>query len=105
MEANRIRKYFAELVGTMILVFMGCGAAVFLGADTGGGHLAVALSFGFSIVAAAYVIGSISGCHINPAVSFGALLTKRIGLTDFAGYVVFQIAGAIIGAALLWGLV
>ncbi|MDR3282619.1 MAG: aquaporin [Candidatus Methanoplasma sp.] len=105
MEVNRIRRYFAELVGTMILVFMGCGAAVVLGCDTDGGHLAVALAFGLSIVATAYVIGPISGCHINPAVSFGALLTKRIGFTDFIGYVVFQIVGAIIGAALLWGLV
>ena len=89
----------------MILVFMGCGAAVFLGVSTSGGHLAVALAFGLSIVAAAYVIGPISGCHINPAVSFGALLTKKIGFTDFVGYVAFQIIGAIIGAAMLWGLV
>ncbi|MDR1404287.1 MAG: aquaporin [Candidatus Methanoplasma sp.] len=105
METNRIRKYFAELVGTLILVFMGCGAAVFLGCSTNGGHLAVALAFGLSIVAAAYVIGPISGCHINPAVSLGMLLTKRIGIKDFTGYVVFQIIGAVMGAALLWGLV
>jgi aquaporin Z len=102
-EVNSIRKYFAELVGTMVLVFMGCGAAVFLGCGTDGGHLAVALAFGLSIVAMAYIIGPISGCHINPAVSLGALITKRIGPLDFICYVVFQIIGAIIGAGLLWG--
>ena len=105
MEIFKIRKYFAELIGTMILVFMGCGAAVFLGVSTSGGHLAVALAFGLAIVATAYVIGPISGCHINPAVSLGAFITKKIGAVDLIGYVVFQIIGAIIGAALLWGLV
>ncbi|MCL2295638.1 MAG: aquaporin [Methanomassiliicoccaceae archaeon] len=105
MEISRIRKYFAELVGTMVLVFMGCGAAVFLGCETTGGHLAVALAFGLSIVAMAYIIGPISGCHINPAVSLGAFITKKIGTIDFICYVCFQIIGAIIGAALLWGLV
>ncbi|MDR0524131.1 MAG: aquaporin [Candidatus Methanoplasma sp.] len=104
-KANILRKYFAELIGTAILVFMGCGSAVFLGADVGGGHLAVALAFGLAIVAAAYVIGPVSGCHINPAVSLGALIAKRIGVADFIGYVIFQVIGAIIGAALLWGLV
>jgi len=83
---------------------MGCGAAVFLGAATEGGHLAVALSFGLSIVAMAYVIGNVSGCHINPAVSLGALLDKRIGGKDFVCYVISQILGAIAGAALLCAL-
>ena len=105
MEIVNIRKYFAELVGTMVLVFMGCGAAVVLGCDTDGGHLAVALAFGLAIVAMAYVIGPISGCHVNPAVSLGALITKKIGAVDFVFYVVFQIIGAIIGAALLFGMV
>jgi len=100
-----LKKYIAEVVGTMVLVFMGCGSAVVLGAATGVGHLAVALAFGLSIVAMAYVIGNVSGCHINPAVSLGALLDKRIDLKDFFGYVVSQIIGAIVGALLLFILV
>ena len=96
-----MKKYSAELIGTMILVFMGCGSAVVLGAAVGVGHLAVALAFGLSIVATAYVIGSVSGCHINPAVSFAVLLSKRMNLNDFAGYAIAQTIGAIIGAALL----
>lgn len=97
----KMKKYIAELIGTMVLVFMGCGSAVFLGAASPGGHLAVAFAFGLSIVAMAYVIGSVSGCHINPAVSFGLLLNKRISVCDFIGYVIAQIIGAIIGALLL----
>lgn len=96
-----MKKYAAELIGTMVLVFMGCGSAVFLGAASPGGHLAVAFAFGLSIVAMAYVIGNVSGCHINPAVSFGLFLDKRISLTDFIGYVIAQVIGAIIGALLL----
>ena len=95
------KKYFAELLGTLVLVFMGCGSAVFLGCATDGGHLAVALTFGLSIVAMAYVIGNVSGCHINPAVSFAMLLTKKLGFVDFIGYVLAQTAGAIAGAGLL----
>ena len=99
-----MKKYFAEVIGTLVLVFMGCGSAVFLLSDgpNGIGHLAVALSFGLSIVAMAYVIGNVSGCHINPAVSLGALLDKRISLVDFCCYVVAQIIGAIAGAGLLF---
>jgi len=98
---ERGRRYIAELIGTMILVFMGCGSAVFLGAAVGGGHLAVALAFGLSIVAVAYVIGNISGCHINPAVSLAMLINRKLSLPDFVGYVIFQFLGAIAGAALL----
>jgi len=97
-----VKKYIAEIIGTMVLVFMGCGAAVVLGADTGVGHLPVALAFGLSIVAMAYVIGNVSGCHINPAVSLGVLLDKRINVKEFCGYVVSQVIGAIIGASLLF---
>ncbi len=96
-----LKKYLAELIGTCILVFMGCGSAVVLGCDVPGGHLAVALAFGLSIVATAYVIGNISGCHINPAVSLAMLLRKRMSAKEFAGYVIAQIIGAILGAALL----
>jgi len=102
MSNNGMKKYCAEFIGTAVLVFMGCGSAVFLGVDNDGGHLAVALAFGLSIVAMAYVIGNVSGCHINPAVSFGALLDKRIDLKTFICYVISQIIGAIAGAALLF---
>jgi len=98
---ENIKKFFAEAIGTFVLVFMGCGSAVFLGAAVGGGHLAVAFAFGLSIVAMAYVIGNVSGCHINPAVSLGALLDKRISIGDFFGYIISQTVGAIGGAALL----
>lgn len=105
MSGTAIRKYVAEAIGTMVLVFMGCGSAVFLGASTPGGHLAVAFSFGLSIIAMAYAIGGVSGCHINPAVSLGALLDKRISFVDFCGYVLSQIIGAITGAGLLYVMV
>jgi len=101
MAGEGLRKYVAEFIGTAVLVFMGCGSAVFLGAATPGGHLAVAFAFGLSIVAMAYVIGNVSGCHINPAVSLGALLDKRISGKDFICYVIAQIVGAICGAAIL----
>jgi len=101
MSGGKFKRYLAEMIGTMILVFMGCASAVFLGTEVGGGHLAVAFAFGLSIVAMAYVIGGVSGCHINPAVSLGALLDKRISIADFCGYVISQIIGGVIGAALL----
>ena len=66
------KKYGSECIGTFVLTFMGCGSAVFLGAEAGVGHLAVAIAFGLSIVAMAYVIGGVSGCHINPAVSLSS---------------------------------
>ena len=99
--AVNIKKYVAELIGTMILVFVGCGSAMALGCAPAGGHLAVALAFGLAIVATAYVIGSISGCHINPAVSLAMLINKKLSVTDFIGYVIAQIAGAFAGAGLL----
>ena len=96
-----MKKYFAEFIGTLILVFMGCGSAMVLGCDVVGGHLAVALAFGLAIVATAYVIGNISGCHINPAVSFAMLISKKLSVTDFVGYVAAQVVGAVAGAGLL----
>jgi aquaporin Z len=95
------KKFFAELIGTATLVFMGCGAAVVVGCDVRGGHLAVALAFGLAIVAAAYAIGHVSGCHVNPAVSLAMLIDGRLGVRDFAVYVVAQVVGAVGGAALL----
>lgn len=98
-----IKKYCAELIGTMVLVFMGCGSAAVLGCDpvNGGQPLAVAMAFGLAIVALAYSIGNISGCHVNPAVSLAMLINKKISPVDFIGYVISQIIGAFIGAALL----
>jgi aquaporin Z len=98
---EQMKKYCAEFVGTFVLVFMGCGSAIFLGCDPNGGHLAVALAFGLSIVAMAYVIGNISGCHINPAVSLAMFLYKKLNIVDFCGYAVAQVAGAITAAGLL----
>ena len=95
------KKYLAEVIGTFVLVFMGCGSAMLLGVGAEGGHLAVAFAFGLSIVAMAYVIGSVSGCHINPAVSLSMWLNKKLPLKDFIGYVIAQVIGAIAAAALL----
>ncbi len=102
MKETSFKALFAELIGTCVLTFMGCGSAVFLGADVLGGHLAVALAFGLSIVAMAYVIGNISGCHINPAVSFGLAIDGRISWITMLLYWVAQCVGAIVGAALLF---
>ncbi len=96
-----MKKYVAEFIGTCILVFMGCGSAIVLGCEVQGGHLAVALAFGLSIVATAYVIGGVSGCHINPAVSLAVFLNKKLSGVDFFGYVLAQVAGAIAGGAML----
>jgi aquaporin Z len=97
------RKLIAELVGTFILVFFGCGAAVIAGADgtAGIGLTGISLAFGIAIVAAAYGLGAISGAHLNPAVSLGVLTAGRMSAGDFAGYVVAQVAGAVAGAAVL----
>ena len=99
-----MKKNIAEAIGTFVLVFMGCGSAMLLGVGAEGGHLAVAFAFGLSIVAMAYVIGGVSGCHINPAVSLSMLLDKRLSTKDFVGYVVSQTVGAIVAAALLFAM-
>jgi len=102
-----MKKYLAEMVGTMVLVLMGCGAAIFNagGAGTAAWVLTVACSFGLSVVAMAYTIGGISGCHINPAITFGCLCAGRISSKDAAMYILFQIIGAIIGSLILYFLV
>lgn len=98
-----MRKYIAEFIGTCVLVTVGCGTAMLVGCDasSGSGYLLTALAFGLSIVAMAYSIGNISGCHINPAVSLAMLIDKRMSVKDFVGYIIAQILGALAGAALL----
>lgn len=98
-----LKKYLAEFIGTFVLVFFACGTAVVVGcsADQGTGYLLTALAFGLVIVAMAYSIGNISGCHINPAVSIAMLISKKLSLNDFIGYVVAQFLGAIAGSAML----
>ena len=97
------RKYLAEFIGTMVLVLIGCGTAAAVGVDAanGTGYLLTALAFGLSLTAMVYCVGSVSGCHINPAVSLAMLLSGRMSGTDFIGYVVSQFLGATAGAALL----
>ena len=98
-----MKKYIAEGIGTMVLVVLGCGTAMLVGCDAvnGGGYILTALAFGLSIVAMAYSIGNISGCHINPAVSLGVYMSGGLDMTDFVGYVVSQCAGALVGSGLL----
>lgn len=98
-----MKKYVAEFIGTAVLVIMGCGTAMLVGCDaaSGSGYLLTALAFGLSIVAMAYCVGNVSGCHINPAVSLGVLLNGGMETGDFVGYVVSQCLGALAGAGVL----
>ena len=98
-----MKKYFAEFIGTCVLVLIGCGTAMAVGCDpmAGSGYILTAFAFGLGLLTMAYSIGNISGCHINPAVSLGMLISKRISVKDFWGYIVFQILGALVGAGLL----
>src|ERR1700726_267865 len=96
-----MNKQVAEFIGTFALVFFGCGAAVVGGMGSGPtavNLLGIASAFGFAIVAMAYGIGPISGCHVNPAVSFGVLVAGRMTTSDFISYVIAQVLGAIAGA-------
>jgi len=94
-----MKKYFAELVGTFILVLFGCGTAVIAGDKVG--ILGIAIAFGFALIGAAYGIGPISGCHINPAVSLGVWAARRMKTAEMIGYWIAQCVGAITGAAVL----
>ena len=96
--SKELKKYFAEVLGTAILVLFGCGTAVI----SGGNLVATALAFGLAIVAAAYAIGDISGCHVNPAVSLAMLIRGKLTAKEFCGYVISQVIGAFIGAGLLY---
>lgn len=105
-----MKKYLAEMIGTMVLVIMGCGSAIFTGnpagpVSEGVGTLGVAFAFGLAVVAMAYTIGGISGCHINPAITLGVWLSGRMKGKEAGGYMVAQVIGAIIGSALLYLLV
>lgn len=103
-----MKKYLAEMFGTMVLVLMGCGVAVSLGCDPVANIPAVvgtAFAFGLSVVAMAYTIGGISGCHINPAITLGCFLSGRMSGKDAGMYMLFQVIGAFIGSAILWLLV
>lgn len=95
-----LKKALAEFIGTFTLVFVACGVA----GATGGSLVATSLAFGLTIVAMAYSVGRVSGCHINPAVSLGCLLTKRMSLKEFGVYVCAQILGGFVGAVLVFGL-
>ena len=100
-----MKKYLAEMVGTMVLVLMGCGVAVSLGCEPLLNIPAVvgtALAFGLSVVAMAYTIGGISGCHINPAITLGVWVSGRMPAKEAGLYILFQIIGAVIGSSLLY---
>ena len=101
-----MKKYFAEAIGTAVLVILGCGTAMLVGcnAASGSGYLLTALAFGLTIVAMAYSIGNISGCHINPAVSLGVYLTGGMSGKEFVSYVISQCIGAFCGALVLSGI-
>ncbi len=102
-----LKKYLAEFIGTFVLVLFACGTAAQVGcsAENGTGYLLTALAFGLVIVAMAYSIGNVSGCHINPAVSIAMLVSGKLSWKDFIGYVIAQFVGAIAGAAVLMAFV
>ncbi len=104
MQVSTTSKFVAELLGTMVLVLMGCGSAVIAGADgtTGVGLLGISFAFGLSVVAMAYAIGHISGCHINPAISVAMVAAGRMKMREAVYYIAAQILGAIIGAGILY---
>jgi aquaporin Z len=102
---KNMKKYAAEFIGTFVLVLFACGVAGQICDGSTSGLIGTALAFGLVIVAMAYSIGNVSGCHINPAVSIAMLVSKKISLKDFCGYIVAQFLGATAGAALLYAIV
>lgn len=96
-----MKKFIAEMLGTAVLVLLGCGSAVLAGTEHVG-QLGIALAFGLAVVAMAYSIGPISGCHINPAISFGAFVAGRMSAGEMVTYWIAQFIGALIGAGLLY---
>ncbi len=101
-QITPIKRYLAELIGTMVLVLMGCGAAVIAGYAVG--YVGIAFAFGLAVLVMVYTIGGVSGCHINPAISISMFVAGKISAKDTALYVVFQCVGAIIGAGILYGI-
>lgn len=96
------KKLLAEGIGTMVLVLMGCGAAVLNGGATSvAAVLTIAFAFGLSVVAMAYCLGPISGCHINPAITLGLLLAGRMKACEAVSYMAAQVVGAAVGSAIL----
>lgn len=97
------KKLIAEFIGTMVLVIMGCGTAMLVGCEAaaGCGYILTALAFGLVIIGMAYCIGNISGCHINPAVSYAVFISGGMNINELAGYVISQIMGALAGAGIL----
>ena len=96
-----MKKYFAECIGTFVLTLLGCGTAMFLGCGEPAGVVGTAIAFGLTVVAMAYTIGNISGCHINPAITFAVALSGRMSWKDACGYWVGQLIGGIIAGAIL----
>ena len=101
MEKINLRACIAEAIGTFVLVFFACGVA----AVTKGSLFVTSLTFGLVIVIMSLLIGKISGCHINPAVSFACLITRRMSVRDFVGYVIAQVVGGLLGAIILFALI
>ncbi|MBP5625468.1 MAG: MIP family channel protein [Bacteroidales bacterium] len=97
-----MKKYVAECIGTFVLTFLGCGTAMFLGCNTPAGVVGTAIAFGLTVIAMAYTIGSISGCHINPAITLAVALSGRMSWGDAWGYWVGQIIGGIVAGGLLY---
>ena len=104
MNVSLTSKFVAELLGTMVLVLMGCGSAVIAGADgtTGVGLLGISFAFGLSVVAMAYAIGHISGCHINPAITLSMVAAGRMRMGEALTYILAQVISATLGAAILY---
>ena len=96
-----MKKYFAECIGTFVLTLLGCATAMFIGCGTPAGVVGTAIAFGLTVVAMAYTIGNISGCHINPAITFAVALSGRMSWKDACGYWCGQIVGGILAGAVL----
>ncbi len=102
-EVKSTQKYVAEMIGTMVLVLLGCGSAVFSAfTNSPIGTIGIAFAFGFSLLAMVYAIGGISGCHINPAVTVSMLVARKIKSKDAAFYIIAQCIGGIVGASILY---
>ncbi len=100
MTANPVTRYLAELIGTCILVLVGCGSAVLAGGDIG--FAGIALSFGFALLLLVYCLGPISGCHLNPAVTLCLAFTRKFPSSNVIGYIIAQCLGAILGAFVVY---